>query len=209
MSDTGTSSDKNVQDAVGELNDPFNFEESDEPQAVMLTDQPPFRILKGKYRGLTLPRMVGGVMPSYYDKVLALKEEIAADPKFQRHATSIAWTYAVLRREVDTAAAELSEMKLHLAATMLLMFDQLEAEGVDAVTLANRDKIQVDVQPHLIVTDKSEFRSWCVEQGLENLMSLPWITANKLVKQMLVDGLPEPPGASCWARPKVTFRRGD
>lgn len=203
-----TSNNKNVQHAVEELSDPFNFEEPEEPQAVMLTDQPPFRIPKGKYKGLTLPRMIG-VKQNYYEKALALKEEIASDTEFQRHATSIAWTYVALRREVEAATAELSEMKLRLAATMLLMLDQLEAEGIDAVTLANLDKIRVDVQPHLIITDKPEFRTWCVKQGLETLMSLPWGTANKLVKQMLKDGLPEPPGASCWARPMVVFNRGD
>ena len=200
--------DTNIKGAVEELNDPFNFEDDDEPQAVLLDKEPPFRIPKGKYKGVTLPRMVG-VKPSYYDKVLALKEEIATDPEFQRHATEITWAYVHLRREVEEKAEELSEMRLRLAATMLLMFDQLECEGVDSVTLANRDKVRVDVQPHLIITDKPEFRQWCVEEGLSGLMSLPWGTANKLVKQMLVDGLPEPPGAACWARPKVIFSRGD
>lgn len=206
--------DQNVKDEVEELAAPY-FDEAkadEEPQAVLLIDQPPFRITKGKYKGkykdITLPRMVG-IKPGYYEKVVALKEEIQADPEFQRHATEIAWTYVHLRREVDAASEELAEMKLRLMATTLLMCDQLECEGIDAVTLANRDKVRIDVQPHLIVTDAPEFRRWCVGQGLENLMSLPWGTANRLVKQMLIDGLPEPPGASCWARQRVIFSRGD
>ncbi len=200
-----------LEDAFEELNDPFaqgaDEDEDDEVAAVPVTDAPPFRIPRGKYKDITLPRMIG-IKPSYLDKVNALKEQIIADPQFQQHASTIAWTYADLRREAEAKAAELSEIKLRLSAVMLLMVDQFEVEGESGVTLANHDKINIHTEPHLIVTDKEAFREWCINNGLEREMVLPWGKANKMLKLMLLDGRPEPPGASCFARPKVKFSKG-
>lgn len=198
------------QDALSELDDPFpQFEPDgdDEIAAIPLKDEPHFRITKGKYKGLVLPKMIG-LKPSYYDKVQALKDEIIDDPEFQRYASSIARTYADLRREAEAKAAELSEVKLRLAACMLLMIDQMEAEDESAVTLNNGDNVRVQPEPHLLVEDKETFRRWCLSQGFESLMVLPWGTANKHVKEMLVRGEEHPPGTQCYVRPKVIFKKG-
>lgn len=195
-------------DAIEELDDPFDFiPDEEEVAAILLLNEPPFRIPRGKYAGITLPRMIG-VKPSYYQKVKALMDEITADPDFQRHASTISRTYADLRREADAAAEVLAEVKLRLAAVMLLMVDQYEVEDQSAVTLGNGDRINIHTEPHLIILDKEKFRVWCLEHDLETSMVLPWGTANKLLKEMLKDGMPEPPGATCFARPKVKFTKG-
>ena len=196
-------------DALAELDDPLSFEpEDEEPAAVIPPQREMFRIPAGKYKGLVLPRMIG-VKPSYYDKVMALKDEIERDPEFQRQAGTIAATYAELRREAEAKAAELSELKLRLTAVMLLMIDQFENEGESGLVMQNGDKIRWNPEPHLVVTDKEAFRQWCVKQGLERSMHLAWGTANKMVKQMLIDGAGEPPGAECFMRPKVSFTKGE
>lgn len=203
-------------DAVAELDDPLSF---DDPRGngyddgagnnVIPRQREMFRIPSGKYQGLILPRMIGGVNPSYYEKVLALKDEIERDPEFQRQAGTIAHTYAALRREAEAKTAELSELKLRLTAVMLLMIDQFENEGETGLTLDTGDKVRWNPEPHLVVTDKEAFRQWCLSQGLERSMTLPWMTANKMVKQMLLDGAGEPPGAECFMRPKVSFTKGE
>lgn len=195
---------------LDELSDPFvnQDEEEDEATAIPLNDAPPFRIPRGKYKGITLPRMIG-IKPSQWEKVNALCNEIKSDPDFQQHASSIVRTYAELRREAEAAAAVLSEVKLRLSAIMLMMIDQMEAEGESAVALKNGDKISYHTEPHLIVTDKEAFRQWCLSNELEREMVLPWGKANKLVKAMLFDGRPEPPGAVAYARPKVRFSKGE
>lgn len=199
-----------AQDEIDQLDDPFDFEPDEEPEAaaIPLTDKPPYRIPRGKYKGFALPRMIG-VKPSYYEKVRALQQEIVADPEFQRYASTISRTYADLRREAEEKAKEYAEVKLRLAAVMLLMVDQFEAEDESAVTLGNGDKIAVHSEPHLIVTDKEKFRQWCVKQDLQQSMVLPWGTANKMMKELLMSGYGEVPGAECFARPKVTFTKGD
>lgn len=198
-----------LQDAIEELNDPFaQGGPDDEVAALPLRDEQVFRIPSGKYKGITLPRMVG-IKPSYYERVLALKEEVQCDPEFQRYAGTIARTYVELRREAEAKAVELSELKLRLSAVMLLMIEQLEVEGESGITLRNGDRVRWQPEPHLIVADKEQFRLWCLSQHLERDMVLPWGKANKLVKDMLVAGEPEPPGAECFVRPKVIFTKGE
>ena len=196
-------------DAIEELNEPFSQQdEDDEPAAIIPEQREMFRIPSGKYKGIVLPRLIG-VKPKYYDKVLALKEEIERDPEFRRYASTIAATYGELRREAEEVAAQLSDIKLRLTAVMLLMIDQFENEGETGLTLTNGDKVRWEPSPHLIVTDKEKFRQWCIKQDLERSMVLPWGTANRLVKEMLINGEPSPPGAEAYMRPKVIFTKGD
>jgi hypothetical protein len=199
-----------MADAIEELNDPFAEGEpdDDEVSGVIPDKDEYFRITSGKYKGLKLRRMIG-IKPSYFDKVLALKEEIEADPDFQRQASTIARTYAELRREADAKAAELSELKLRLGATMLLMIDQFDVEGEKGLTLKNGDKVRWQPEPHLMVLDKEKFRQWCLKNDLERDMVLPWGKANKMAKEMLVTGRGEPDGAECFMRPKVFFTKGE
>lgn len=199
----------NITDAIEELNDPLaqGQPDDDDIPGVVPEKREMFRIPSGKYAGLTLPRMIG-VKPSYYDRVKALKEEIEQDPEFQRYASTIARTYAELRREAEVKAAELSEIKLRMTAVMLLMIDQFENEGEKGLTLKTGDKIRWQPEPHLIVMNKEQFRQWCVKEGLERDMVLPWGKANKLAKDMLVAGDNEPPGTECFMRPKVIFSKG-
>ena len=207
--DTGRIKDA-VADALAELDEPFSQGEPDDDEvaAIIPADRQMFRIPSGKYKGVTLPRMIG-VKPGYYEKVIALKEEIEHDPEFRRYASTIASTYGELRREAEMVAAQLSDIKLRLTAVMLLMIDQFEVEGETGLTLTNGDKVRWEPSPHLIVTDKEEFRQWCIKQDLERSMVLPWGTANRLVKEMLINGEPSPPGAECFMRPKVVFSKGD
>jgi hypothetical protein len=197
-------------DAIAELDDLLaTHDEPDEEVAAIIPEQREmFTIPSGKYKGITLPRMIG-VKPSYYDKVNALREEIEQDPEFQRQAGTIAQTYAALRREAEVVAAQLSDIKLRLTAVMLLMIDQFENEGETGLTMRNGDKVRWNPEPHLVVTNKEEFRLWCLQNDLERDMVLPWGKANKLVKEMLLDGRGEPPGAECYMRPKVSFTKGE
>ena len=199
-----------IADAIAELDDPLSFEghEDDEAAAVVPPQREMFEIPAGKYKGLVLPRMIG-VKPSYYNKVMALKAEIENDPEFIRQAGTIANTYVELRREAEQKAAELSDLKLRMTAAMLLMIEQYEVEGVSSLTMHDGAKVRWNPEPHLVVIDKEAFRQWCVSQGLERSMHMSWGSANKMVKQMLLDGVGEPPGAECFMRPKVSFTKGD
>lgn len=178
--------------------------DDDEPAAVPLLNEPPYKITRGKYKGLVLPRMLG-VKPSALQKVQALREQIIQDPEFKRHASSIAQTYAALRVEAEEKAAELDEIKTRLTAVLLIMNEQYENEDTLSLTLAGVGSIRVQPEPHAIVMDKEANRRWCKEHGYEGLMVVPWGTINRVTKEMLMAHKGEPTGVTAFMRPKVVF----
>lgn len=197
----------NLEDPLSQRDESGDIDDAN-MAAVALNNEAPFRITKGKYKGLILPRMLG-VKPTLLDKVKVLRREIEADPEFKRHATVLAAAYADLRREADAKAEELAEIKVRLATVMMMMTDQFEVEGdITSMTVTHGDRINTYYEPHLIVDDKENFRLWCLKQGFEHDMVLPWGKANKLLKDMKLAGEPNPPGGQCYARPKVVFTRG-
>lgn len=165
-------------------------------------------ITRGKYKGISLPRMLN-VKPRHVEKVEALKQEIIADPAFQRHAVALAAEYAALRREQTAIMAMLSDCNLRLEAVTEIMCEQFEVESATSISLEHGVNVNVQAQPHTVVTDKEAFRVWCITDGLSRLMTLPWGTANKLVKAMLLEGKKEPDGVQAFFRNKVVFKKGD
>lgn len=186
------------------FSDVYTPPEEDEPAAIPVPDEPPYKIPRGKYKGLVLPRMIG-VKPSKLQEVEALRAEILRDPEFTRHASSIAQTYALLRIEAEEAAAVLEEIKTRLTAVMLIMNEQYECEDTLSIRLKDIGTIRVEPQPHAIVVDRDAHRRWCLDHGYEEVMYLAWGTTNRLTKEMLLAGRPEPEGVTAFMRPKVVF----
>lgn len=191
---------------------PFDGDDDEVPEdgvtienVTVLDKQPLFRIPRGKYQGLLLPRMLG-VKPTVQDKVEALKRAIAADPDFKSHATALAATYASLRRERAELQEQLSDVNLRILAVSQMMADQFEVEDCSSLNMIDvRAKVRVQPEPRTVVLDKEGFRVWCLEAGLERSMVLPWSTANKLVKERLLAGLDEPKGVSAHMNNKIFF----
>lgn len=190
--------------SIEALTDLFTADDEGEPTRVV-TDTP-FRIAKGKYKGITRPRI--GEKITYVEKVEALRREIEADPEFQRHASELTRMYVDLRREADRLAEDLAECRLRLMAVSSMMVDQMEVEDTTSITLRNGDQVRIQYEPHLVVVDKEAFRQWCLKNGFEQQMVLPWGTGNKLVKEMLVNGEAEPEGTGAFIQTKIVFRSG-
>jgi len=198
-----------INDLIETLEDPvnpFGNYEDDEKEAAVITlpNEPHYRIPRGKYKGLVLPRMIG-VKPSMAAKVEAVKQEIIADPEFQRHANTLSQTYAEVRREAEAKAEELAEIRIRLAAVMQLMIDQFEVEDTSSVAHSDGTVIRVQPEPHLVVVDKALFRLSCIGNGLQDLMTLPWGTANRLMKDRALEGFEPLDGGQLYMRPKVVF----
>lgn len=153
----------------------------------------------------SLPRLAGEE-PAYQDKVNAVKLAVLAE--MPRHASAFAKRYAEIRREKNALEDQVSELNLQLTAVEQLMVDQYEVEGTTSLKLDTGESVAVQIEPYASVQDKDKFRQWCIAEGLENLMSIPWSTTNSLVKQRLLDGQPEPPGVTAYARSKIVLRKG-
>ena len=121
----------------------------------------------------------------------------------KRYAAEFGRGYAEARKIRDRLAQLDTSIGLLVDAYQLLMIEQLEAEGVTHLTLANGQTISMHYEPYVSVEDKEAFRLWCIAQGLERSMSLHPSTTASLCKKMLLAGDPEPPGIKLSSNVKV------
>jgi phage host-nuclease inhibitor protein Gam len=66
----------------------------------------------------------------------------------------------------------------------------------------------VQYEPQAKVVDRDKFLEWCKREGLERQLMLPWQTTNKLTKDALLAGQPEPDGVTAESRVKFVFAKG-
>lgn len=185
------------------------------------------RSMGGKYARVLdgLPRYAGEE-PSAQEQITAIKNAIVSEPGFQQHASTLAELYIRTRRGnpdarelsqeerddlIDRLGKEgiaelLSECQKRMSAVEQLLVDQYQNEGTSSLTLDSGHKVAVQLEPYAQVQDREKFREWCVQEGLENLMVLPWATTNSLTKDRLVNGLSEPPGVTVYAKSKIVLR---
>jgi hypothetical protein len=162
--------------------------------------------MPGKYDHITpnLPKLAEEDV-GYQDKVNAVRESILADgPK-----TSISLTamYVVIREEKEALEDQLSELQLRLKAYEQLIIDQFEQDGAYSIKLDTGVSVSVQVEPYAQVRDRDAFRLWCIANGLERSLALPWQTTNSLTKERLLAGDPEPDGVQAVVRNKIVLRR--
>lgn len=159
----------------------------------------------GKYTKFesTLPRMLDPDA-KYQDKINARKAEIIeGDPLGTNRASLLAAKYVAVRKQKAEVNKLLRDVNLELEAYGQLISDAFEREGVTNMKLAAGVRVESHLEPYAQVTDRDAFRLWCIEQGLERSLQLPWGTTNSLVKERLVAGAPEPPGVSAFMKSKV------
>jgi len=160
----------------------------------------------GKYASIVdrLPKLADEDVV-YQDKVNILKQQIVADGPMS--ATSITAMYVAIRDEKERVEDELSEINLRLKAYEQLLVDQFEQEGAYSIKLETGVSVSVQVEPYAQVKDREVFRIWCIQNGLERSLALPWQTTNSLTKERLLEGEPEPAGVQAVARNKIVLRR--
>lgn len=79
--------------------------------------------------------------------------------------------------------------------------------GDNTVRLPDGGSVSIQREPTGKVKDKEAFRRWCIENGLETSLQLWPSTANSIVKQRCVDGMPPPDGIEVFALTKTVLRK--
>lgn len=130
-------------------------------------------------------------------------EAIIASAAGHPSAIRYAKLYAAARQLADVVETLDKEVGLLVEAAQWVMADQMEAEGASGLRLDDGQPITTYPEPYAQVEDREKFRLWCIEQGLERQMALPWNTTNALVKRMLKEGEEEPPGVKAFMVTKV------
>jgi len=100
----------------------------------------------------------------------------------------------------------LAELRLNMEATKEILVEAFDAEQLDTLKLANGVAVQIQPEPYAKVKDRDAFREWCLKNDLGNSLQLHWSTTNALVKERLLQGLPEPDGVEATSKPKVILR---
>jgi len=149
-------------------------------------------------RDLDLDRALGMIEGHIRELLRLVKRSTAGRP----WAAEFARAYADCRGVTARLGEWGSSLNLLLEAFQQLMVDQMEVEGVASMKIAGHS-VSTYLEPYAQVTDKEAFRVWCVAEGLERQMSLPWQTTNALTKARLLEGEPEPDGVTCYAKTKV------
>lgn len=162
-------------------------------------------------------------MAGKYEKVLErlpkFKEEAKLQDKIQetkrfilskipRHASALAAHYVQVRLLKKALDEKRKKLNIEEAAIIQLMDEQFDAEGTTSLTLSSGANVRLQYEPYATVKDRELFRLWCIENGLERSLMLPWSTTNSTVKELLLAGEPEPPGIATYNKVKGVFKSG-
>ena len=135
-----------------------------------------------------------------------LKVEAAKAVYRELNAAGIAAAYRKLRDEDDALGVLVKALNVQIAALEQLAAEVFEAEGIDMVKLADGSSLSIQLEPYAGVEDREAFRLWCVEQGMASSMHLWPATTQSLVKQILLEGQPMPPGVKAFIKAKPVLR---
>lgn len=134
------------------------------------------------------------------DRVNIRKSEILRESVVELTASQLARRYAQLRASEEVIEKQLKDVKFELEAITQLLISRYEEEGTSSVRLDDGTAVSVIIEPKANVVDKEAFRLWCLEQGLERSLQLPWSTTNALTKERLQNGEPEPDGVKAFMK---------
>jgi hypothetical protein len=189
--------------------------------------------MAGKYAHVIakLPRYLG-TEPKYQEKVEAVKKEMlrhpcdcgmegttdlsfhssdcayrVKEPRTFIYGVDLAKQYIDIRTEIEALEAKLSEANLRLESTSQLLTDQFEVEDTSSMQINGRGTVRTQYEPYAKVEDKEAFRKWCIENGLEQSLALPWQSTNAITKERLLEGKSEPTGVTATSKVKVVFTK--
>ncbi len=134
-----------------------------------------------------------------YDDVLAnndLKSVLKETPRDERVQAlmsdiqgknpaigDLAYEYAMSRKDKDELEGKLSVVTERLDAIKFLLIPAFESEELSSVKLsATGQTVSMQREPYARVVDKEAYRTWCIKEGHQNEMSLPWQTTNAMTK---------------------------
>jgi hypothetical protein len=134
------------------------------------------------------------------------REILIKEPRTGVHFTT---KWLITRAKKDLLEAQLAEVEIEVEAYKQLLMDQYEVEGITRLRLDSGDGARLQYEPHLVVEDHDKYRQWCINTGLGRSLALPWPTGNSMLKERLMNGLPEMDGTRAFIKTKVVREQGD
>src|SRR4249920_5866 len=130
----------------------------------------------GKYARFVgvLPDARQVIPEDHQAKISRVKEIILSEVPHQ--ATSYAQLHLYARLRKERLKVLIKEMNLEIEAINQLLIDQYEVEDVTMIKLETGTSIGTQVEPYAQVVNRDLFREWCIANGLERSLMLPWQT---------------------------------
>jgi len=150
-----------------------------------------------------LPRFVEQDNP-YRKKIL---DEKAKYEHARKSSADLAKAYTELRDDKDDLEEELKGINGKIQALQELLIESFEADDLSAVRTTNGYLVSTKYDPYASVKDKEAFRHWVIENGYENLLTLPWQTTNAISKTLLESGEAPPDGVEVYLKPGLRLTR--
>jgi hypothetical protein len=153
---------------------------------------------------------------NFRDEVMDVLAKPFAETKITWTPDSLAKYFRMLRTAKDAMGEVESEINIRLEAlTQMLVKSHDEDEtgwgmyGAPASTVRMSDggAVRIEYEPTGKVEDPRKFRTWCVENGLEDSLMLWPSTTQAIVKERLLDGKETPDGIKAYARPKIKLMK--
>ena len=162
--------------------------------------------MAGKYDDVNprLPRFQQE--PRYQDKVQDAKADVLARIGNTPSSPELVRAFVERRNHVDSLKEQLSAANLELEAISQLITDQFDDEGVYSMKVQGAT-VRLQIEPYASVKDRDAFWRWCIANGLEESMTLPWQTTNSITKERLLDGKSEPDGVEAFQKTKLVLTR--
>lgn len=120
------------------------------------------------------------------------------------NSTELAKLYILARDEKKDLQEELKTVELRLTAITVLATQKFEEEEVNAIDTAY-GRVGTKVTPYMNIKDKAAFRKWCIDNGMENELVLPWTTANALASRLLLEDGVVPDGMEPFLKTTLTL----
>jgi hypothetical protein len=152
----------------------------------------------------------------FFEKVLAERSRLIADPDFDKTALNLAHAFAAAVREEDEHERAIKALHVRQEALTLMLNDAKDsgdpafgAYGAtdNTVRMPDGSNVRVQKEPYASVFDYDANRKWAIEQGLERKLMLPWGTINSITKDRLKAGENEPPGVKAFTKTKVVYTK--
>lgn len=142
----------------------------------------------------------------YREKVEQEKERLL-DGQMSIPARELAVMYVAAREAKEATDAQLKLDNITVEAARILFCETMEDEDLTSLGLTGIGAIRVQREPYAQVVDKAAFRHWCLRNGLEESLALPWQSTNSITKERLLEGKPEPDGITAFQKDKVVLTR--
>jgi hypothetical protein len=133
--------------------------------------------------------------PSYQAKVDEAKSSYAA-----LDVTELARELSINKKAKRDYESLISEHNLQIEALSQLLVEALPAMNLKAVELDTGEKCSLQDDPYCNIEDRGKLFAWLRRKKMQSIFTVNWQTMNALVRGMLIDGKPQPPGVKMYLK---------